>query len=175
MIHGAAGEEGGPSLFLSVTPTHSRTFRHFFATLHVRWLSRFFNRTGCNYQTAIWLDLPPSWITIWLVDDALLMLQKQPSRDVLIKRYSENMQQIYRRTPMLKLQSNFIEITLRHGCSPVNLLHIFRTSFPKNTSGGLLLMLAFVDLIRWFCTFLQQFWQGKWVDFSTKWFHKPSI
>ena len=31
-----------------------------------------------------------------------------------------------------KLQSNFIEITLRHGCSPVNLLHIFRTPFSKN-------------------------------------------
>ena len=25
-----------------------------------------------------------------------------------------------------------IEIALRHGCSPVNLLHIFRASFPKN-------------------------------------------
>ena len=37
------------------------------------------------------------------------------------------------------LLSNFIEITLRHGCSPVNLLHIFRTSFTKNTSGLLLL------------------------------------
>ena len=33
----------------------------------------------------------------------------------------------------------FIEITFRHGCSPVNLLHIFRTSFPSNTSGWLLL------------------------------------
>ena len=31
---------------------------------------------------------------------------------------------------------------LRHGCSPVNLLHIFRASFPNNTSGGLLLPLA---------------------------------
>ena len=38
-----------------------------------------------------------------------------------------------------KLLCNFIEIALRHGCSPVNLLHIFRTPFPKNTSGGLLL------------------------------------
>ena len=38
-----------------------------------------------------------------------------------------------------KLQSNFIEITLRHGCSLANLLHIFRTFLPKNTSGGLLL------------------------------------
>ena len=29
----------------------------------------------------------------------------------------------------IKLQSNFTEITLWHGCSPVNLLHIFRTHF----------------------------------------------
>ena len=35
----------------------------------------------------------------------------------------------------IKLQSNFIEITFWHGCSLANLLHIFRTSFPKNTSG----------------------------------------
>ena len=54
------------------------------------------------------------------------------------------MQQIYR-TPVLKCDfnkdaSNFIEITLRHGCSPVNLLHIFRAPFPKNSSGGLLLL-----------------------------------
>ena len=33
---------------------------------------------------------------------------------------------------------NFIEITLRHGCSPVNLLDIFRTPFSKTVSGGLL-------------------------------------
>ena len=46
---------------------------------------------------------------------------------ILSKRCSENM------------QSNFIEITVRHGCSPVNLLHIFRTPFSKNTSGWLLL------------------------------------
>ena len=26
-----------------------------------------------------------------------------------------------------------------HGYSPVNLVHIFRTPFPKNTSGGMLL------------------------------------
>ena len=31
----------------------------------------------------------------------------------------------------MKLQSNFTEITLQHGCSPSNLLHIFRTPFPK--------------------------------------------
>ena len=35
--------------------------------------------------------------------------------------------------------NNVIEITLRHGFSSVNLLHIFRTAFLKNTSGWLLL------------------------------------
>ena len=39
----------------------------------------------------------------------------------------------------IKLLRNFIEIALRHGCSPVNLLNIFRTPFPMNTSGWLLL------------------------------------
>ena len=32
-----------------------------------------------------------------------------------------------------------LENTFRHGCSPVNLLHISRTPFPRNTSGWLLL------------------------------------
>ena len=73
-------------------------------------------------------------------------LQKQPSRGVLKKRCSENMQQIYRRTPMPKcdfnkLLCNFIETALWHGCSPVNLLHIFTAPFPKSTSGWLLLKL----------------------------------
>ena len=36
----------------------------------------------------------------------------------------------------IKFQSNFIEIALRHGCSLVIFLHIFRTPFPKNTLDG---------------------------------------
>ena len=39
----------------------------------------------------------------------------------------------------IKLHCNFIDITLRQGCSPVNLLHVFRTLFPMNTSGRLIL------------------------------------
>ena len=39
----------------------------------------------------------------------------------------------------MKLLCNVIEIALRHRCSPVYLLHIFKTPFPKNTSGRLLL------------------------------------
>ena len=31
-----------------------------------------------------------------------------------------------------------LQIALQHGCSPVNLLHIFRTPFPRNTSEWLL-------------------------------------
>ena len=44
----------------------------------------------------------------------------------------------FRSVILIKFQSSFIEITLQHGCSPVNALHIFRTPFPYNTSGRLL-------------------------------------
>ena len=40
---------------------------------------------------------------------------------------------------MPKCDFNFIEITFRDGCFPVNLLHIFRTPFTKKTSKRLLL------------------------------------
>ena len=40
----------------------------------------------------------------------------------------------------MKLLCSFTEITLRHGCCPVNLLHIFRTPFTKKISGWLLLI-----------------------------------
>ena len=70
--------------------------------------------------------------------------QKRPFRAVLRKSCPENIQQIYRRIPMPKcdfnkLFCNFIEITLWYGCSPVNLLYIFRIRFSKSTFGGLLL------------------------------------
>ena len=47
----------------------------------------------------------------------------------------------FRSVILIKLQSNFIEIALWHGCSPVNLLYIFGTPFSKSTSRGLLLYL----------------------------------
>ena len=49
---GQQGKGGGHLLFLSTTATRSRTLRHLFATLHVRWLSRIFNRNASVYQTA---------------------------------------------------------------------------------------------------------------------------
>ena len=47
----------------------------------------------------------------------------------------------------IKLVCNFIDFTLRHGCSPVNLMHIFRTPFCKSTSGGLYLLLYLQDVL----------------------------
>ena len=59
-------------LIHSTTPNRSRTFRHLFATLHVRWLSHIFNRIACIYQTATRWDVPPYRITIWLIEDVTL-------------------------------------------------------------------------------------------------------
>ena len=42
-------------------------------------------------------------------------------------------------------ECNFIEITLRHGCSPVDLLHVFRIPFLKSTSGRHLLKIFWMD------------------------------
>ena len=45
-----------------------------------------------------------------------------------------------------EVRNNFTEIALWHGCSPVNLLHILRTPFPKNASGRLLLNSTQLDM-----------------------------
>ena len=71
--HRTTGEGGDHLLFHSAISTHSRTFRHLFATLHVRWLSHIFSRTAFIYQTPTRWDLPPHWITIWLIDDSMLI------------------------------------------------------------------------------------------------------
>ena len=47
---------------------------------------------------------------------------------------------------MQQIYSSFIEITLRHGYSPVNVLHIFRKAYSKNTSKWLLLSLTTLTL-----------------------------
>ena len=69
-------------------------------------------------------------------------IQKQPFGSTLRKRCSENNQQIYRRTLVPKCDFHKVALQFywnhRQGCSPVNLLHIFRTPFYKNASGGLL-------------------------------------
>ena len=69
--------------------------------------------------------------------------QNQPFRGILRKRCSENMQQIYRRTAArrcaisIKLQNQLYWNCTSIWVSSLYLLHIFRTPFRKNTSGGL--------------------------------------
>ena len=71
----------------------------------------------------------------------------------------KGIQQIYRRTPMSKCDFN--KVTKRHGCSPVNLLHIFRALFPRNTFGSLLLF-----------SVPRKLWKGGGDHMKTCWFWK---
>ena len=73
-----------------------------------------------------------------------MSIQKQPFRGVLRKSCSKKCSKFTGEQPCrsaitVKLQGNFIEIVLRHECSPVNLLYIFITPFPINPLGELLL------------------------------------
>ena len=104
-----------------------------------------------------------------------MVIQKQPPIGVPKKRRSENMQQIYRRTAMPKCDFNkvAIEITLRHGCSPVNLLHLFRTPFPKNTSEWLLLVIPTYEVLHSsaFHSFSHYYWELFSLVFPTNFTH----
>ena len=71
---------------------------------------------------------------------------------------------------LIKLLCYFIEIIFRHGCSPINLRHIFRTFFLKSTCGWVLLdvsttsnnlqkfvLFKFTLIGRWFQVFFNAF------------------
>ena len=83
----------------------------------------------------------------WLCDALLLislLINNKLSRSVHGKRCSDKMQQIYKRTPITKCTFNKVARQLYWNLtSPwvfsINLLHIFRIFFPKNTYGGPLL------------------------------------
>ena len=68
----------------------------------------------------------------------------------------------------MEICSNCIEIALRHGYSHVNLLHIFRTPFPKSTSWWLLLPMSAWNIV----TFTIQNWYlwSAVLKFSPKYF-----
>ena len=74
---GQQGKGGDHLLFHSTTSTRSRTLRHLFATFHVRWLSRIFNRNVCVCQTATRWDLSIyHFIELpfeWLIDNAMFV------------------------------------------------------------------------------------------------------
>ena len=109
------------------------------------YLQYFFN---CFFQMLTLAFSKYSMLTYFTTGTPSSKNQKQPSRIALMKRCSGNMHQMYWRIPVPKsdLFRNFIEITLRHRCSPINLLHIFRTPFSQNTSGWLLLKNNMNDL-----------------------------
>ena len=97
------------------------------------------------------------WHSLWTI-------QKQPLGGVTKKRCSEICsifpgEHPCRSVISITLLCNFIEITLRHGCSPVNLLHIFRTPFRMNTSRRLLPtgVYSFVILSKYSDPFLLMF------------------
>ena len=60
-----------------------------------------------------------------------------------MRNYNEESNEGYFLEVDVQYPENFIKIALRYGCSPVNLLHIFRTPCPKNTSGWLLLVFQY--------------------------------
>ena len=69
----------------------------------------------------------------------------------------------------IKLLCNFDEIDLRHGCYCVNLLHILRTPFPKNTSWRLLLVfICLTHILPWRNFFTKFCCQRR---FLTKWIY----
>ena len=65
---GQHGKGGDHLLFHSATSIRSRTLRHLFKTLYVRWLPHIFNRNPCVYQTATRWDLPRYRITNGVID-----------------------------------------------------------------------------------------------------------
>ena len=76
---------------------------------------------------------------------------KQSSRGVLRKRIPKICNKFTGEHPCrsvisITLLCKFIEIARWHGCSPVNLLHIFRTPFYNNTYGKLLQLLPNIGL-----------------------------
>ena len=68
----------------------------------------------------------------------MIFENSRSSRPEVIWKHAANLQE----NTHTEVLCNFIEIAPRNGCSLVNLLHILRTPFPKNTSGWLLLKLG---------------------------------
>ena len=79
----------------------------------------------------------------YTISDIKCSVQTQPYRGVIRNSCSENVQLIYRRKPMAKCGFKKVALQLYwNRISRVKLLHIFRTPFPKNTPGRLLLSVS---------------------------------
>ena len=107
------------------------------------------------------------WVCFYLCglidirNNDLLIVWSSRLKVFLRKGALKNMQQIYLRKPMPNLLSIFIENTLRHGCSSVNLRHIFRTPFLKNTCGRLFLKSVIRKMPRKFQKIFENVFFGK--------------
>ena len=79
----------GTILFHSTTSTRSQTFRHLFATLHVRWLSHIFNRNACIYQITLYL-FPFCNLSSWfLTSYCILRNISQNTVDIWVTTFCE--------------------------------------------------------------------------------------
>ena len=76
-------------------------------------------------------------------------MRKQPSKSVLKICSKFTREHPCRSVISIKLLCKFTEITLRHECSPVNLLNIFRTDFHRNASGGLHLFVSTIETTKY--------------------------
>ena len=87
--------------------------------------------------------------------------QKQPSRSILRKKCSENIKQIYLRTPMPKCDFNKV-LVLVHWCFGIGALLsvccIFSEHFLKNTFGRLLLNIIFRQYLFCECIRRKETW-----------------
>ena len=102
---------------------------------------------------------PPKW---------LLEIQKQPSRSVLRKRCSENMQHMYRRTPMSNCDFNIVALQLYWNHTSEWLFSCkfaacFQNTFSKNIYGGVVLEIGAGQYYDWF-------WS--WKSYKSKTFWK---
>ena len=73
-LTGQQGKEGDHLLFHSITlPSTHEHSGIYFVTLHVRWLSCISNLTACIYQASTRWDSPPYQVTIWVIDNVMLI------------------------------------------------------------------------------------------------------
>ena len=103
----------------TLTPSRKNLYLKWFEIIISGIFCTFLTKTNCFFRSS-----PPD---VFLGKDVLKICSKftgeHPCQNVI----------------SIKLLCNFIETAVRHGCSPVNLLHTFRTPFPTNSSGWLLL------------------------------------
>ena len=117
---------------------------NFYKKCVVRWKNVFLNfnsNSGSerDSNTGVFRSSPPE---VFLGKDVLKICSKFPGEHPC------------RSVISIKLLCKFIEITLRHGCSLVNLLHISRTPFYMNTYGWLLQFFPVVKFTKFLRTLI---------------------